>query len=342
MQHNKFYGTEKISSISYLEFGAIDLDSSKKLVWDLKLHQKAYDWYMHARYSNDILCYMIMSEQLGKLSLEEIIAMYCKEVHHKDDFSVTIGKLAALKVAQNRMGSGEPLSFFELGQTLFGCIDAMQFCQSLMSHSGIAHEPVNLHEVQWHGVDISDFFNRFSALMHSAFQVHTADEIKSLKGVKDVFFAKGVTLLYAIRTMEQLLEMLDSAKICIFDYSFATHEEHEVIIGSGKVVKYLWLGDFVQKLKDLPGQVYVKQGNSFLDRQNKRLTLDCVYAEEQYCREFIAIDRSMRDSFAGISGQAEGAEILLDTINSRNSGWMTLDSFLAEHGLAPESAQHGN
>ncbi len=329
MQNNKFYGTEKVSSISYLEFGAIDLDASRKLVWDLKLHQKAYDWYMHARYSNDILYYLTAGEKLDSLTLEEIIMMYSEEVHHKDDFSGSISKLVALAVAAAQSNSDTPLSFFELGQTLFGCIDAMKFCQSLMTQLGIAQKPIKLQEVQWHGLDISEFFNRLSVVMHSGYNLHTYNDMKHLHGKQDVFFAKGVTLLYAVRNVSQLVELLDTAKICIFDYSFATHEEHEVIIGSGKAVKYLWLDDFLQKLQELPGKVYIKKGNSFLDSKNKRVTLDCLYAEDNYCREYISIDNTVRSAFVSKIGQVKGAEILLDQENDRNSGWILLADFIS-------------
>lgn len=328
MQDSKFYGTENISSISYLEFGAIDLDSSKKLVWDLKLHQKAYDWYMHARYSNDILCYMEMGEQIDNLSIVEVISRYCKEVHHKDDFSVNIGKLCALAAARNSAPAGKPLSFFELGQTLFGCIDTMEFCQRMMSHLNIAFPQVDLRAVEWYGVDISDFFNKLSKLMHSGFRMHTYDDMKHLDGQKDVFFAKGVTMLYAIRSMEQFIDMLKSAKICVFDYSFAADREHEIIIGSGKLVKYLRLNNLVQELHKLPGKMYVKKGNSFFDKKNDRVVLDCLYADEQSCKDFISQDSFIRNAFGKCLSGHEGAEIFLDSAAGKNGGWMLLEEFI--------------
>lgn len=328
MSNNNFYGTEEISSLSYMEFGAIDLSSSKKLVWDLKLHQKAYDWYMHARYSNDILCYKTMIEQRDQMSIEDMLKLYLDEIHHKDDFSVNIGKLCALAVAHKTVPSAGDLSFFELGQTLFGCIETMELCQKLITKLKADFNQINLLDVQWFGVDISDFFNRLSVIMHSQYNLHTYNDVKYLDGMKDVFFAKGVTMLYAIRSVEQLIYFLNSAKICVFDYSFAVKEEHDLIIGSGKLVKYLKLNDFVIELQRLPGKLYVKKGNSFYDQQNDRVVLDCLYANDQTCQEFIALDSSVRNVLGSYLAEQKGADIFLDSANAKNSGWTTLGEFI--------------
>ena len=332
MHDKKFYGTDEITSLSYMEFGAIDLNSSKKLVWDLKLHQKAYDWYMHARYSNDILCYQTMIQDFGTLSPSGMIDLYLKEVHHKDDFSVNVGKLCALAVASKTASSKDGVSFFELGQTLFGCIDTMEFCQKLIKHLKPDFNAVNLREVNWWGVDISDFFNRLSVMMHSHYQLHTFNDSKHLNGVKDVFFAKGVTMLYAIRNMEQLIDLMNSARIGVFDYSFAMNQEHDVIIGSGKLVKYLKLKDFLDQLKKLPGKLYVKKGNSFYDKSNDRVVLDCLYANESICSEFIALDSSVRKVLGTYLKDQKGTDIFLDTSLGKNGGWLTLEEFV-ESGI---------
>ena len=324
-------GQEEISSLSYMEFGAIDLNSSKKLVWDLKLHQKAYDWCMHARYSNDILCYKTMIEQRDQMSIEALLKLYLAEIHHKDDFSVNIGKLCALATACKTASVESGLSFFELGQTLFGCIETMELCQLLITELKADFDSVNLAEVQWFGVDISDFFNRLSVIMHSQYNLNTYNDIKYLDGMKDVFFAKGVTLLYAVRSVEQLVYFLNSAKICVFDYSFAANEEHDLIIGSGKLVRYLKLNDFVIELQKLPGKLYVKKGNSFYDQQNDRIVLDCLYADEQICQEFLALDGSVRKVLDKYLAEQKGADVFLDTNNGKNSGWMTLDEFIGTH-----------
>ncbi len=331
MQDHKFYGTEDISSISFLEFGAIDMRASKKLVWDLKLHQKAYDWYMHARYSNDIVCYMAMSEQLNAMQLTELIAMYREEIHHKDDFSMNLGKLCALAAVRDTQSRNQPLTFFELGQTLFGCIDGMDFCQLLMAHLKVDSKPVNLNEVHWYGVDISNFFNKLAVLMHPRQRVRACDDLKELPGIMDVFFAKGVTMLYAIRNIDQLVNILNSARTCIFDYSFAADKEHEVIIGSGKTVKYIRMADFLLKLKELPGSFYVKRGNSFHDKQSDRVVVDCLYSDEQTCREFMALDGSVRAALRGALRGLEGADVILDDVHGRNSGWMLLEEFVRTH-----------
>lgn len=337
MNYDKFYGTEKVSSLSYLEFGGIDFNSSKKLVWDFKIHQKAYDWYMHARYSNDIFYYMTMLDHLGELSLSAVIEKFTHEVHHADDFSMSLSKLIALGLTVKKIQSAQQ-SFFELGQTLFGCIEAMEFCQALMRQTGVDFTEINLRNVEWCGVDISDFFNKLALIMHNNYTMYTFDTINSIVGIKDVFFAKGVTLLYAIRDIEQLFSLLDTGRICLFDYSFSLEEEQEIVIGSGKVLKYLKFNDFVNRLKGSPRALYLKKGCSFVDKGNVRITIDCLYADEHICRKFVDIDVSVRRTLCAKLG-ASNADILLDQANGRNSGWLTLEQFLEENLLCDSAAQ---
>jgi hypothetical protein len=49
------YGCATHECLSFLESGKVDLKNCKKTVYNFKLHQKAYDWFMLARYANDIL-----------------------------------------------------------------------------------------------------------------------------------------------------------------------------------------------------------------------------------------------------------------------------------------------
>ena len=133
MDNKTFYGTNNTTNITYLEFGEIDLVQGKKTIWDFRMHQKAYDWLMLGRYANDMVTYMRMNEQLGRMPISEIMQIYRDEVHHPNDLFLNLGKLCALAIVRD-CSPDQELSFYELGQTIYGCIEGMVFCQNLALH----------------------------------------------------------------------------------------------------------------------------------------------------------------------------------------------------------------
>lgn len=113
-----------MNSRSYLEFGALDTNGLQKVIWDLKEGDKAYEWYMAARYLNDLLGYRRLAQQIGKVTLNDVVSYYRKEIHHQNDISIHLGKLIALDVLKQ---SDDLVSYFELGSTLMGCIEGIAF-----------------------------------------------------------------------------------------------------------------------------------------------------------------------------------------------------------------------
>jgi hypothetical protein len=182
MDKETFYGTDTPSTISYLEFGAIDLENSRKEVWDFRLHQQAYDWLMLGRYANDLVAYARLLEQLPGGSLEDLAGYYEKEIHHPDDASLNLSKLCALASSGNT-----PPSFFELGQTVFGCIEGMDFVQALVQKMGVDVPPVAIQDARWYGVDISEYFNDLAKRLHQSHHVTTTADVSTLPDDVDVF-----------------------------------------------------------------------------------------------------------------------------------------------------------
>ena len=126
MINKSFYG-EKLQSLSYLEFGSIDFQSGTKNVYDVKMTDKAHDWLMNARYSNDIVVYKDMHNSIENSTA--VIDTFNNEMHHADDVSLNISKWIALGTLQKHQ-----LSFFELGQTLLGCIEGISLYK-VFSHA---------------------------------------------------------------------------------------------------------------------------------------------------------------------------------------------------------------
>ena len=105
---------------------------------------------MHARYSSDIYGYNQCKELNLNGEFEKVIETYNEYVHHKNDAYINLLKQIGLTLFNSN------LSYFDLGQTLFGCIDAIDFINSVVKTK------INVDDVEWYGVDISNFFNQFS------------------------------------------------------------------------------------------------------------------------------------------------------------------------------------
>lgn len=325
--YDKFYGTSETPAFSYLEFGSIDMRKGKKHVWDFRLHQQAYDWLMHARYSNDLVTYMKLSEDVGHATAGEIVEGYKNGIHHQDDFMVNFGKLCALTVMA---GGLERLSFFELGQTLFGCIEGMEFCCKVMASMQLNFHPPVLDQVLWLGADISEFFNRLAVLMHPRYQIKTSDTPHNFDLPADVFFAKGVTLLYAIEEPSQLWEMLNKGKISLFDYSFSLGGPQILTLGTGKRVAYLAYDDCKEELARSGRTLLVRRSRSNYDAAANRVFLDCVYGTEEYCNRYVELESGTIRKVAAQFEDHDYGEVLFKGSTRRMDSWIPLEAFVSE------------
>lgn len=233
---------------SCLEFGAVDLENQKKRIWDYKTGQDAYDWFMCARYLNDLLAYVEMEKVLAgnNENLTESLNVFLEKVHHKDDLSLNLDKWIALLMSTTRISGRRSPVFYELGSTLFGCIEGIQFIDNLM----LSYQLPLLHSnmVHWLGVDNSLYLNAAAQQLHQIHQVMLYDDFNEVDESTDVFFAKGVSLLYALENASDFNKLLASNEIALFDYSFANKCDFTTTIGTGKVVNYITKEAFIEDL----------------------------------------------------------------------------------------------
>jgi hypothetical protein len=329
VQIDKFYGTEKSDTITYLEFGEVNLREGKKKIWDFRLHQKAYDWLMLGRYTNDIVAYNAMSKLLSESAFDEIVRQHENEIHHKEETSLSLNKLVALSVAGKEKANP---SFFEFGHTVFGCIEGMEFAAKLARLANSSFSTCNLKDVAWFGLDISEMFNEVSTLLHAEYKTAASDNFESLPSTFDMFFAKGITLLYAVRTVGQLSEMLNKASLCIFDYSFAVDEDFETTIGSGKTVRYINIDSFMKSFKGTGKTMYVRKGKSYRNESNNSVFIDCAYGDKAICDEYIAKDKQVRFELREKFMSEPGILQILDLNDQSGFEWVGIDEFAAGIG----------
>lgn len=325
MNYKIYYGTENPTTYTFMEFGEIDTKTSSKKIWGFKMHQKAYDWFMLSRYANDILAFNSMKKMLEKFSEQDILDYYNAEVHHDDEMALHLAQNIAMIVTQDKPTLSYP-SFYELGQTLFGCIEGMELYQDILNHLKIDCPQINFKSIDWYGVDISDMFNELSKTFHQGYKVNTLLHQSELPVRVDVFFSKGITLLYAVRDLNDLFYTIKKGRLAVFDYSFALGKQVDTTIGSGKTVRYLELKDFLQELKNHKEKLYVKKSNSRIIKETNRLWIDCIFGEESICKNYIELDVRLRKEMANKLSAFNGSGRFLN--NDINPEWVLIDKFI--------------
>lgn len=273
---------KRYDNFSYLEFGSVDPQSGKRTLYDYRTDSQAYEWLMHGRYSNDIYAYYQMIDALKLGRHDKVAEIFSHSVHHPDDCVFNMNKMLALSLAGKQ--------FFELGQTLFGCIEGITFCHELTQRFLPELVIDNLmSDTEWYGVDISTFFNAFAIKMHGEHKVKTATNMADLPASYDVVFAKGITLLYAINGVQALFDFLMKGAITILDYSFNIHEAEHTQIGTGKNVCFLSKAEFAQCYEKIlaAGKDICVRGNAGLHADGQRFYFEGIVAEEVLATEFI-------------------------------------------------------
>jgi len=301
-------------TFSFLEFGSISRTKGKKDVYDYRTDQEAYDWFMLGRYSRDLVSYLELTERISELSLEELSDSLLARIHHSSDFRLNLAKLAAINVVQ------QP-TFFEFGQTLFGCIEGMGFCRSLLHQCAFKNDIVALEEVDWRGYDTSEFFNCLAKIMHKNYSLSTTNKLESLEITGGVAFAKGVTLLYALQELKDLDAWSQRCELAVFDYSFALGAPEVTAIGTGKEVTYLSLDDFLS-IYDPNRRPFLVRGNSRVDEQRHRVFIEGVWGHESRCHEFVELEKQYWDALG------PGCKRLSEIEGDERSTWTEFSEYV--------------
>ncbi len=273
----EYYGTSDNEGLTYLEFGGIDLKSSKKEIWDFKTDQDAYDLFMIARYAKEIVAYQDCKVALGEKNFDEFLTIYDTRIHTKDFFNTVITWVALGLLNKKNL----PLSYYELGFTLFGCIDAYEACKVILPNQ------FEVEEINFSGNEISYLMAELAAKLHSDYQVSY-----SLTGLNEdsncgLFFSKGVTLLYALKKSEDLMGYLKSSKIGIFDYNFSLGAPQSQILGTGKKINYISLKEFKKMNESSGSNLYIRKSDLIIDKENNRMRCYCLWGEDYFIEEFL-------------------------------------------------------
>lgn len=270
-----FYGDDSANRLTYLEFGSIDRVKGRKDIWDFRVHQQAYDFFMLARYMNDLMLCRDVAAAAGRRRFTATVKVYAAGVH-TNDLPVSFARLAALHVLSDTTAS-RPVSMLELGSTLMAYIDSLECLQAVGRSHDRGFSGIDLGASDYRGLDISPLMNKVATALHPAHSVSvaTARDDRTV----DLFVAKGVSLLYANRRARDLAGWLERASVSLFDYSFSLGADQRGHLGTGKNVTYAALAEVVQACHAAGKELYIRSSTSVVDKANGRLRCQCYCAD---------------------------------------------------------------
>lgn len=286
-----YYGTDKPEHLTYLEFGAIDLANSQKNIWGFHQHQQAYDWFMLARYANDIAVLSDLSENLDNMDAAALVDACTEQIHHHDMLNVHLRQLCAISTVENE--------FFELGQTLMGCIDGLEFLYALLDRFDIQYNAPKLDAVEWLGADISSLFNTLSKKMHPSYSITTSLP-EDAPDQYDVFYARGVTLMYAMKSITDLMTWIDKSKFALFDCSFGLDASCSKVIPTGKKIYYPALQSFIEEHRKRGRTLFFAEEKGFHPSDSGLICVNCISGEEEACFTFLELEANLRQQLENV------------------------------------------
>ena len=260
---------------TYLDFGMTK--RGKRTCYDYREGQQAYDLFMGARYLNDVIAY-----REGRVNA----------VYHPEDVRDNLRKYTALTVCRD---GGRHLTYYEIGSSVMGVIDALNY---LNQRYGM----LETRDITWHGVDNSYFMNAMARYTHEDYDVNLSETVAAI--ACDLFFAKGVSLLYAIHTEESFAEVLARSRIAVFDYTFTTAARIHDIVGTGLPVTYLNLDECKQRLVR-PGKELILTPYTLrtYHLSPDKVTYDCIYGDVDVVDRYVAAIERNASEFESVWGR---------------------------------------
>lgn len=315
MAENTYYGTQDVHSVSYLEFGSMDLAAKSKKIWAYWQDEEAYDLYMFARYARDLLAFRKLIEnkkQLGGVKqLDEAVK---RSAHDKlmDYILKYVGMLA--------IDDGGAVC--ESGSSLWGWIEEAQACD-IAFHGGAHLEKI--HGFHYVGSDLSRLMNDGAQAFHADYQMDfsTAPTIADmLQDIQNrivprlaLFYGLSVSIRYAVRKAEDLVGAARCADLCVYNrLSLSLAEDKTLVYGTGKTVYVVSLDELTRGLKALGASAYFCTANMQYERDGKETVRASIIVSKDKAR----LDRFIAE-YQQCIGKSKGVA------NVEDGRWMDLE-----------------
>ncbi len=247
---NSYYGSSEIQTLSYLEFGSIDLANSKKEIWGYCQHQQAYDYYMFARYANDLFLFREYINETNENRTIQVLNQYILKSAHTKLMDYIFKYAGILTVLDETKGG-----VCESGSSLFGLIDEA-IALDYAYNKGENHNKIK--RMKYIGSDISEMMHKGAEAFHleTDFCFSTADtmnkfldELSKRNCVISLFYGLSVSLRYALRSAEDLLKIGQQSELAIFNrISLSRGNTIKSTVGTGKYVYIISLDEYINLL----------------------------------------------------------------------------------------------
>lgn len=250
MSNSKYYGCENPKSVSYLEFGSINLAKGEKKIWNYWQDQDAYDLYMFARYSRDLFSFRKFFHEKEK-TVEKLNEYVLRSAHNK--LMDYIFKYAGMLAVE------EKGMVCECGSSLYGWIDEALACDYVY---GEGRNLKKIKEFHYIGSDISELMNEGAANLHSGIKMDFSTEDTILEVVRDIkkkfrdklslFYGLSVSVRYAVRDAKDLIETAETAELSIYNRLSMTYGDETLVsvYGTGKSVYMVSLPKLVEQIEE--------------------------------------------------------------------------------------------
>ncbi len=249
---------------TFLDFGKVQ--GGRRTSYDYYEGQDAYDLFMGSRYFKDIIFY-----REGEVD----------KVYQVEDIRDQTRKFAALVACKNY---SDKLVFYEVGSSAMGVIDALEFLNK-------KYKELKIKDIKFFGIDNSKWMNAAAKYTHEQYNIKLWESVKEADEVKcDLFFAKGVSLMYAFEDEETMCNILKNSKISIFDYTFSLGDKIQDFVGTGLPVTYLSL-DKCKKLLEREGTAFIMKPytiKNYHHNPKDKVTCDCIYGDKEVVEKYLA------------------------------------------------------
>ena len=265
-----YYGGKEMSSLSYLEFGSIDIAGAKKTVWGYWQDQEAYDLYMFSRYARDLFSFRHFLEN-GEHTVKGFDHCVRNSAHVK--LLDYIFKYAGMMAAIPPNGG----TVCECGSSLYGLIEES------MALDAVFHDGENMERFKgaaYVASDISGLMNEGAQAFHPDVRMHSstaptlselASDVRERRHLRlSLFYGLGVSIRYAVREARDLLDIGGLADVAAFNrLSLSLGETFSAVYGTGKMAYVVSLPELVRLLDENGIHAMYCTGNMQQERDGK-------------------------------------------------------------------------
>lgn len=250
MDNSKYYGCENPESVSYLEFGSINLIKGEKKIWGYWQDQLAYDLYMFARYSRDLFAFRKFFDEKEK-TVEKLNKYVVRSAHDKlMDYIFKYAGMLAIR---------EKGIVCECGSSLYGWIDEAAACDYVF------YRGENIGKIkgfEYIGSDISELMNEGAAGFHSDVKMNfstrdtiagVVEEVKEKFGKEiSLFYGLSVSIRYAVRNASDLIKVAALSELSIYNRLSVTFDDETQVsvYGTGKSVYIVSLPELIKEMEE--------------------------------------------------------------------------------------------